>query len=187
MKWIVFLLEEPSAKEMLSGILPQLLEPDVQPQYIVFTGKQDLEKRLVQRVRYWVKPNSKFVVIRDQDSGDCRAIKQGLVEKLSSAGQPEALVRIACHELEAFYLGDLAAVETGLSCAGLASLQTKAKFRNPDTLANASQELMKHATYQKLSGSRAIAPHLKLDGSNRSRSFNTLVTGLRRVIASFEA
>lgn len=185
MKWIVFLLEEPSAKEMLRGILPQLVAPDIQTQFIVFEGKQDLEKRLVLRVKHWLKPNSRFVVIRDQDSGNCHTIKQQLVEKLQSAGRPDALVRIACRELETFYLGDLQAVETGLDCKGLARLQTKTKYRNPDNLANACEELMKRAPYQKLAGSRAIAPHLKLDGSNRSESFNALISGLRRVIASF--
>lgn len=186
MKWIVFLLEEPSAKEMLRGILPRLLTPDIHTQFIVFEGKQDLEKRLVPRVQHWLKPNSKFVVIRDQDSGNCHTIKQQLAEKLKSAGRPDALIRIACRELETFYLGDLQAVETGLDCKGLVRLQRNAKYRNPDNLANACEELMKRARYQKLAGSRAIAHHLKLDGSNRSSSFNVLVRGLRRIIASFQ-
>ena len=42
---LVFLLEEPSAKAMIEGILPQLiLESDLVIRYIVFEGKQDLEK-----------------------------------------------------------------------------------------------------------------------------------------------
>ena len=41
MNTLVFLLEEPSAKEMLKGILPRLLPEHIQPQFIVFEGKQD--------------------------------------------------------------------------------------------------------------------------------------------------
>lgn len=43
MKHLVFLLEEPSAKEMLNGLLPRLL-PGLSYRCIVFEGKQDLEK-----------------------------------------------------------------------------------------------------------------------------------------------
>ena len=46
-------------------------------------------------------------------------------------------------------------------------------------------ELATLADYQKVAGSRAIAVHLKLDGSNRSQSFNVLVDGLRRFISNF--
>ncbi|MFH0994156.1 MAG: hypothetical protein V1844_01455 [Pseudomonadota bacterium] len=51
MKWLVFFLEEPSAKEMLEGILPQILPTDVTSKFVVFRGKQDMEKRLVLRLR----------------------------------------------------------------------------------------------------------------------------------------
>jgi len=46
MKEIVFLLEEPSAKEMLLGLLPRITpqEQDLKLTYIVFEGKTDLEK-----------------------------------------------------------------------------------------------------------------------------------------------
>lgn len=38
---LVFLLEEPSAKIMLEGVLPRVLPPEVDVHYIVFEGKQD--------------------------------------------------------------------------------------------------------------------------------------------------
>jgi len=182
MTTLVFLLEERSAEEMLRGILPQLLPKEVVPKYLVFEGKQDLDKRLEQRVRGWLAPDTFFVVLRDQDSGDCQEIKQELCDQLARAGRPGSLVRIACHELESFYLGDLAAVGAGLNCPKVSQQQEKAKYRAPDKLANPAQELAKLADYQKVTGSRAIAAHLKLDGSNRSHSFNVLVKGLRRLI-----
>lgn len=183
MKHLVFLLEEPSAEEMLKGILPRILPEDVCPTYVVFEGKQDLNKRVERRIRGWRAPQTRFVVIRDKDSGDCRLIKRELLRKTVNAGRADTLIRIACHELETFYLGDLAAVETGLGPIGLAHHQRKAAFRQPDEIASPFRELIRLTTrYQKLSGSRAIAPHLLLDGSNRSHSFNVLVAGIRRVV-----
>ena len=92
-------------------------------------------------------------------------------------------MRIACHELETFYLGDLAAVEQGLGLSGLAKQQPSSKFRSPDHLANPAEELGKltKARYQKLAGSRAISPHLRLDGRNASVSFCALIAGVRRL------
>ena len=185
MTTLVFLLEEPSARAMLEGILPRLLPPEVIPRFLVFEGKQDLDKRLERRVRGWRAPDTYFVVIRDKDAGDCQIIKQELCDKLANAGRPGSLVRIACHELESFYLGDLAAVEVGLDCRGVSKRQEKQRYRTPDTTLNPAEELAKLADYQKVAGSRAIAVHLKLDGSNRSHSFNVLVNGLRDFITDF--
>lgn len=102
MRTVLFCLEEPSAKEMLRGILPRLLPPGVTPRYLVFRGKQDLEKQLVKRLRGWRQPNTTFVVMRDQDSGDCKIIKEKLTNLCVEAGRDTALIRIACHELESF-------------------------------------------------------------------------------------
>jgi hypothetical protein len=183
MTTLVFCLEEPSAKAMLEGVLPRLLPADVEPCYIVFEGKQDLHKQLLRRLRYWQKPESRFVVMRDQDSADCHQVKQELKTLCDKAGRGDSLVRIACHELESFYLGDLAAVETGLGLRNLAKQQNTRKYRAPDNLTNAAEELEKltQKNYQKLSGSRRIGPHLKLDATNTSRSFAALIGGIQRV------
>ena len=53
MSHLVFFLEEPSAREMLRGILPKILPADISTQFVVFSGKQDLEKRLPVRLRAW--------------------------------------------------------------------------------------------------------------------------------------
>jgi hypothetical protein len=188
-KTLVFCLEEPSAKAMLEGILPRLLPEQIEARFIIFEGKQDLHKQLVRRLRFWQKPDSYFVVIRDQDHADCRQVKQALVALCQQADRANSLVRIACHELESFYLGDLAAVEIGLELKGLAKRQTIKKFRTPDKLENAAEELEKitQHSYQKLSGSKRISPHLKLDGSNTSKSFAMLVCGIQRICWEIDA
>lgn len=184
MMTLVFCLEEKSAKEMLQGILPRLLPEHITPHFIVFDGKQDLEKQLVSKMRGWNNPDSRFIVMRDQDAGDCRKIKNNLLDKCQEAGKPDAVVRIACHELESFYLGDLQAVEQGLDLKGLATMQGQRQYRDPDNFPSPAKKLsMLTKCYEKVSGSRAIGKHLNLDG-NRSRSFNVLVKAIRDVVSS---
>lgn len=184
MKELVFCLEEPSAKAMLEGLLPKLLPEQIPVRYMVFEGKQDLEKRLMPRMRHYRNQKARFIVMRDQDSGDCKKIKKGLSQLCAQAGRTDAMVRIACHELESFYLADLAAVEKGLGISKLASQQNNRKFRAPDNLGAPSLELqtLTHGQYQKISGSRAIGVHLDPD-NDRSISFRALVSAIRRSAA----
>ena len=184
MKELVFLLEEKSAKAMLENMLPRILHPDISPRFIPFEGKQDLEKQMPKRLRAYINPQARFIVLRDQDNApDCLVLKARLVGQCQQAGQAEkTLVRIACKELEAFYLADLRAVEQGLAIDKLASKQVSKKFRNPDRLGSPSKELgvLTHGEYQKVSGSRAIGKFL--DPTNeRSPSFRNLVTAIRRM------
>ena len=184
MTQLVFFLEERSAKEMLKGLLPKLLPEGFEVQYLVFEGKQDLEKRLPRRLRAWQRPDALFIVLRDKDSADCVEVKQRLTQICESAGRSDTLVRIACHELESWYLGDLAAVATAIGPDSIVRQQMGCRFRDPDRLANPFQELKRLAPeYQKVSGSRAIAPCLSIE-NNRSTSFNVFVSGIQRLIAN---
>jgi len=179
MSEIVFFLEEPSAKSMLEGLLPRILPDGVRPRYIVFEGKQDLEKQMVRRMRWYSVLNAKFVLLCDQDSWDCKKLKKSLVNKCDEAEKP-ALVRIACRELESWYLADLSAVERGMNVRGLVGLQNKNPYRSPDGV-NHPDALLEKITkkgYKKISWSRAIGPHLDLK-NGRSRSFLNFVTGVR--------
>ena len=184
MSSLVCLLEEPSAREMLGGVLPRIL-PEMCVHYIIFEGKQDLEKQIERKLRLWQKPDSLFLVMRDQDAGDCVVIKDNLIRKINRSGKSAAsIVRIACRELESFYLGDLQAVEDGIKINGLARKQNNRKYREPDSLVNAAQELARLSgkQYQKVAGSRAIGPCLRIDGENKSHSFNVLVDGVKKLV-----
>ena len=182
MKELVFLLEERSAEEMLKQNLPKILPKEISCRYISFEGKQDLEKNIERKIKGWLRPDSCFIILHDQDSADCKVLKKALAAKCARAGRKDALVRIACHELESFYLGDLEAVKTAYGIP--VPSQKNRKFRTPDNLANAAEELKKitKMKYQKVEGSRLIARHLKLDGSSSSASFNALLSGILRLI-----
>lgn len=184
MKELVFLLEEESAKAMLQGLLPRILDPQVQPRLMAFEGKQDLEKQMVRRMRGYVNPHARFIVLRDQDiTPDCRKVKEKLLGLCAQAGRSAvSLVRIACHELESFYLADLQAVETALGVTGLVRLQNTARFRTADHVESPGRELAKltRGAYQKVSGSRQLGPHLDTN-NDRSASFKSLIAGVRRM------
>ncbi len=182
---LVFFLEELSARVLLEGLLPRVVPTEsVNLRFVVFEGKQDLEKQLVRRMRLWRLPNTRFVVLRDQDSADCKDVKTRLVELCEQACHAEALVRVACRELESWYLGDLAAVERSLHVTGLRAKRDTRRLRDPDAVCKPSMELraLTGGAYQKVAGSRAIAAHLNLAGENRSRSFGVFIAGVQRVI-----
>lgn len=182
MSELVFLLEEESARAMLEGLLPRLLPVDLCFRYIVFEGKRDLEKQIIRRIRRYRVPDARFVVLRDKDASDCHEIKADLIQKCRDAGRSDALVRIACHELESWYLGDLAAVERGLQICGLAVKQGNNRYRTPDAITNAADELARLTSnrYQKVGGSRSIGPYLDIENT-RSNSFAVFIAGLRRL------
>jgi hypothetical protein len=183
MNELVFFLEEESAKALLEQIFPHLIPTgsQIHPRFVVFEGKQDLDRQLPNKLRGYLNPRARFIVMRDQDQSDCRKTKRSLAALCAKAGRPQATVRIACRELEAFYLGDLLAVEKGLVIDGLADRQDKARYRDPDHSPRPSRELQKLTgnRYHKVAGSRAIAPHLNLQ-QPRSRSFHHLIRAIRR-------
>jgi len=181
MSELVFFLEEPSAEAMLKGFLPNIVPSEFTIRYIVFDGKQDLEKQLVRKLRGYRAPDARFIVMRDKDAGDCRVIKSQLVGKCNDAGKPQTVVRIACHELESWYLADLAAVEQGLSVKNLQKLQNKKQYASPDAYPSPSKTLKELVpTYEKIGGSRAIGPFLDISNM-RSDSFRVFVEGIRKV------
>ena len=184
MKHLVCLLEEPSAQDALRVWLPQWLPAAVTPHFIVFQGKQDLERQMVRRMRHWLMPDSRFLVLRDQDSGDCKNVKTTLAAKCAEAGKPDALVRVACRELESFFVGDWQAVASAFDRPALGKLAAKATYRQPDNLGSPSQELARLIPgYQKRDGARRIAPHVEAQ-RNTSRSFQALRSAVQALGAA---
>lgn len=52
MRTLAFLIEEPSARALLEGLLPRLLPGEsVHPRFLVFEGKQDLEANIARKLR----------------------------------------------------------------------------------------------------------------------------------------
>lgn len=180
---IIFLLEERSMHEMLKILLPKIIPDEIYYQCIPHEGKQDLEKSIPRKLKAFPK-TAKFIIVRDKDSGNCKLVKQKLAKLCKQANRPDTLIRIPCHELESWFLGDLKAVEIGLEIRSgkLSKLQNKNKYRNPDKLTAPKKELLSIAPgYQQISGSRAIATHLDLN-NNMSKSFQVFIKGIKKLI-----
>lgn len=182
---LVFLLEEESAKAMLESLLPRILNVKIiKPRLLAFEGKQDLAKQMMKKMKSYLNPDARFIIMCDQDATpDCHGIKKELLLKCEEANKKNiSLVCIACRELESFYLADLAAVEQGLRITRLVKLQETRKFKNPDSLQNPSTELLTltKKRYQKVGGSKAIGQHLNVD-NKRSSSFKNLIAGIKRM------
>lgn len=184
MKELVFLLEERSAQALLESLLPRIINTEeINFRFITFEGKQDLDRNLEKRLKHYLNQDARFIVLRDKDNHpDCIQLKSDLEAKCNAAGKlDKTLIRIACCELETFYLADLAAVEAALDIRRLSQRQNQIKFRNPDRITSPSAELIKITSkaYQKVGGSREIGKHI--DHTNtRSCSFKNLILAISK-------
>lgn len=170
MRELVFFLEEESAKCLIQALMPRLIQTGCPVRYVTFEGKQDLERQLERKLRAYMNPEARFIVLRDKDSSNCLDVKNSLQAICARAGKPQATIRIACHEIESWYLADMEALGRAYA-KDLTHLQAHRKFRNPDELGNPVQELKRLIPeYQKIDGSRRIGKHLDI-GNTRSRSF----------------
>jgi len=181
MSRVVFLLEEYSMKVLLDGLLPRLF-PGLPFLCVPPEGKSDLEKSVPKKLRAWREPGVRFVVLRDKDSADCYEVKRKLVSLCAEGGHPDALVRVACQELEAWYLGEPAAMAKAFENKRLRKIDAEARFRDPDSVVRPSamiEELVPE--FQKVSGARRMASVLSRKG-NRSRSFLAFLKGIEREV-----
>jgi hypothetical protein len=118
----------------------------------------------------WNYGEPHFIMLRDKDGADCKVLKARLQSHASKAGKPFH-IRIVCEQLESWFLGDLAAIEAAFPRTLATRFSGAAKYRNPDLLTNASDELARFTgVFGKVSKATAIAPHLELD-RNKSPSF----------------
>lgn len=182
MQKIIFLLEEPSMKVFLDGYLPRLM-PGLDFLCVKHEGKQDLEKSIPRKLRALQK--AAFVVVRDNDGADCHVIKMRLQRLCEDGGRADALIRIVCQELEAWYLGVLGTLADVYHRSLLSGLERKSKYRNPDRLGSPSSELVKLVPeFRKLEGARRMGAAMPLQESvNQSPSFRVFVAGVRRISA----
>jgi hypothetical protein len=184
MSRLVFLLEEYSMKILLDGLLPRLM-PGLQFLCVPHEGRQDLEKSIPRKLRAWREPGVRFVVVRDNDGCDCRALKVRLVEACEQGRRADTLVRIACQELEAWYFGEPEALAAAFGNPHLVDLGEQARFRDSDAVAQPSVALEGLVPeFQKVSGARLMASHLTRE-RNRSPSFRCFIDGIVRVSEGF--
>ena len=200
---IEFLLEELSAKVALEAILPKILSDDVSSDFHVFEGKQNLLKRLPERLKgykNWLPPDDyRIMVLIDRDREDCIKLKAelekvahdaGLVTKSSatSKGNFQVVNRLAIEELEAWFFGDIEALQTAYPKVSKRPLRRM--NQHPDAIKGGTHEalgrLLKQSSYHrgglpKTVVAQNIAQHME-PNRNRSRSFQVFVEGLEACV-----
>lgn len=184
---VEFLLEEVSMKNALEVLLPKILPQGFKLNENCFlrphNGKSDLEKSIPKKIKAFSSfgEETKIVVLQDQDSNDCKTLKRRLRELCEENGGRHFLIRIACKELESWYLGDLNAVQQVYPRFKAGRHCNKSKYRNPD-LCQASDELKKLIPeFQKGFASREIPKHMTIE-MNTSPSFKQFVEGLKKFL-----
>jgi hypothetical protein len=189
---IEFLVEEKSMEELLRVFLPSVLSHKWQldGNYFIrsFDGKNDLQKSIPKKVKafsHWREPIG-VIVLQDQDSTDCKVLKNKLADLITSNGSLPFLVRIVCRELESWYLGDFYAIQSAYPNFKASNYNNKSKFREPDKC-YASVELKKILPeFQKVTSAKKIAPYLN-KSTNSSESFQQFLKGIQRFSLMMES
>jgi hypothetical protein len=190
LKRIEILVEEPSMEAVLKELLPKILPAPWELGVNCFIrsheGKSDLKKSIPKKMKvfsHFYEPTG-IVILHDQDSADCKKLKQDLLKLCTDNGNCPVLIRIICRELEAWYIGDFEAVQAAYPKFKAEKNKQKATYRNPNALVNASEEVKKLVPdFQKGSGAKRIAPHLSPSSThNTSESFQQFLSGLKKFL-----
>lgn len=177
--------EEPSIKNVFDAVLPKILPEGVNYSIHTHQGKQDLEKAILTTVPTISRiPNSKILITRDQDIGNCIDIKNRIIDLVSQNCTCEFYVRIVCKELESWFLGDLDAVGEAYRRFKPENFQNKSKLRNVDNIQNPGKYLkaiipehFDKKTLPKLETSEKISRFMRIE-KNRSPSFNNTIKAI---------
>ena len=180
---IYFLLEERSMQRALENLLP-LIIPGESYEIRSHNGKEDLQLAIRKVVPTLSRqPGVIIVILHDQNSHNCLELKNKL-KVLSERADCEVLIRIVCKELEAWFLGDMAAIEQAYPRFRAAKFQNRKRFRNTDEIKKPSEhlrrivpELKRYDILSKLDAAERISACMNVR-NNRSKSFNHLGAAL---------
>lgn len=196
---IEFLVEEPSCEAVLQNLVPKILDHNVSFNIHAHQGKPDLLKSLPRRLKgykAWLPEHYGVVVLIDSDDEDCHQLKAivenaasdaGLISKSAAAAgyKFQVLNRLAIEELEAWFFGDIFALNAVYPRVAL-SLGNKRKYRDPDAVTGGTWEALERelqsAGYHlgglaKIAAARDISAYMKPEG-NKSKSFQVFREGL---------
>jgi hypothetical protein len=182
---IIFLLEEPSMKKLLEGLLPRLFPGWIEHEHflcIPHQGKSDLDTSIPRKLAAWQVPYDRFVIVRDNDNADCMVLKSRFLAMCAANGRSDTLVRLVCQELEGWYLGDLSALAFAFNSPKLNTPRNAKRFFVPDERQKPSIEVARLIPeFQKGNGARLMGNHLNIENINKSKSFQVFISGVQRM------
>lgn len=191
MNRVVFLVEGATDAGFLHAFLLRARVSKERFTIVPFRGKSDLLGNFHLHIRRWREPGTRFVILVDQDEDDCKRLKRNITESAREkcATQSERLmVRIACREAEAWYLGDIAALQEAYPDARPSVWRSISRRKNPDDirLPKPSGMLANIPGFAKRDAAERMGDILGRKWSesmedNRSASFRCFASGLMRM------
>lgn len=184
-KSLEILTEEPSMEYFLRGLLPRILPKEYVLDENCFIrpheGKTDLQKSIPAKMRAYAKYGYpvKVLIVHDQDSNDCKVLKNKLIE-LSGATNVPCLVRIVCRELENWYLGDWDALA---KVYPEVRQSRKDRFKNPDAVFGAHEIGLLTQKFGKIHAARSLGEIISIQ-ANTSPSFRQFISGLSKFLSN---
>ena len=195
------LVEEPSAEALLNHLLPRMLPQGWKYKIHPFQGKCNLLKRLPDRLKSYAgmmrtDPGLRLLILVDKDREDCHNLKKrlenqakrcGLLTKShAGGGEFRVLNRIAVHELESWFFGDIQALRKVYPKLPVSFLKKKRyRFNQPDDLNDAWEALEKLLqSYDYFPGGLPKVENANLVGQymnparNTSKSFQIFYEGI---------
>lgn len=80
MSFLVVMVEEASARIVVEALLPRLF-PEHDIKVLSHEGKRELEMSFPRKIGAWQFPvDTRFLILRDNDGGDCRQLKSRLTK-----------------------------------------------------------------------------------------------------------
>lgn len=178
----VIFTEEPSMELVLRALIARHFPEAVEFMdwmILSHSGKSHLEKQFPGQMQRWKWGRPVFVILRDNDGADCIELKNRLHDLAAASGHAFK-IRIVCQELEGWLIGDSVAVAAAYPRCKFSN--STAKYRDPDRLTNASDEITQ-LTGDRTKRDRAarIAAHLD-PARNCSRSFQVFFATLQELL-----
>jgi hypothetical protein len=196
--FIEFFVEEPSAEAFLSAVVPKIV-PAIPFDVHAYQGVDDMLAKLPRRLRgyhAWLPDDHRIVVLRDEDRRDCRKVKRVIEAMATAAGLSvkrrgraasfQVLTRVAVEELEAWLLGDVAALADAYPGVP-PTLASQRAYRDADAIAGGTWEALERVLQRaghfkgglpKVQVAREVGQRMDPD-RNTSQSFRTFRDGLR--------
>lgn len=181
MRQVVVLLEEDSARIVVEALAVKLGIDDARLVAIPHQGLADLKKSIRNKLSNWRSHSlPRFVILRDNDQAACKVSKGEILDLIPPHTVDRAKVRVVMQELEAWYFGDLQAIEAAGLIKNGAQYARKAKFRNPDAIQNPKKELRKLIVPYpgQTDMARRFVKHMDV-GRNSSTSFRHFCAALQ--------
>ena len=172
MRQLFVFVEEPSSAVFVRHLGRSFAVED-RLRVLEHQGAGDLEKSLATKIKVICHEKNRIIVLRDQDNYDCIDLKQKILRILPNSIHNITKVRIACRELEAWYIAQPEALK--LARVLKSDLPNALLKRDPDSIIDPKQEVRSRSHKRgQIWLADAIVPHLNLN-SIKSTSFKNFL------------